>query len=232
MIIKRSFRWKEDDDYGIWGWQPVGLENVNSFESKAAGHDVIEHLPWSPIRRKGRTVQIGRLEDELMALGASHYIRGETGWYYDAYPHNVNRPHHHLGSSVYHDIMRPMQYGEAWLGDPGVTKGAGDGDEELREAMAYAMKLWHGEETDTETLAPPHGQRLAMLRFMRIGYNRAARTFPNATQARFLYDRIGEAVARHEPPEQEWPYDWEITVSVDTRKGTVRVTQPEELEGY
>lgn len=212
--LKRSFVWATDDEFGLEGWQPLGMDGVNSFDSKMTGHDVLEHMPGGPS---------DRFADELMALGAAHYIRGNTGWYYQAMPGNVNSPQDHLSASVYGDIMRPLQWEEAELPDaPDCTLDDQDMEEELQEVVRLAAKmaLDEGEPRVSDST------RERCLAWLKAGYDKAERTFPNAFQAMDLFNKIGEAMGHH--ARDAWE-GYRVDVTVDTETMTFHTETEEDL---
>jgi len=74
--IAKIFEYKEDKESGSMGW---GLKNAppefNAEVGLLVAHDTLEHFPNTT----------GSWEDELMALGAVAFIRGESGYFSDKY---------------------------------------------------------------------------------------------------------------------------------------------------
>lgn len=66
----RKFHVCTSDDYGITGLQMYGHEHFNPTTDFGVAHDILEHFPDDS----------GRMEDELMALGAIVYVRGYEEW--------------------------------------------------------------------------------------------------------------------------------------------------------
>ena len=75
-MISREFIYKEDE-HGNVGWIPEWLPNATSGDGRLVAHDVLEHMPNTSNRNSS--------EDELVAMGAMYFIRGETGLLYSPY---------------------------------------------------------------------------------------------------------------------------------------------------
>ena len=201
MILSRTFKWTMDEDFGYKGWQPADFPNGNSFESAMVAHDILEHVPPS---------HQNRFCDELMALGASHYIRGETGWYALHMPNNINTPESHLAGSIWADIMREASYDRDSILDPGPALKT-DADKSFREAISLARNdAFHEQDEDDPEI--PLNQWNRCLGWMQKGYLRSLELFPNPYHAMDLFDAIGKAMERHADQFE----GYEITVEVDT----------------
>lgn len=69
--LTRKFRYLESHDTGLQCFIPVSCMHVDSFnpgEGQLVAHDTLEHFLCD-----------GTIEDELMAIGAIHYIRADLG---------------------------------------------------------------------------------------------------------------------------------------------------------
>jgi len=58
------------EEFGTLGLRPAWYPNGDPLSGKAAAHDILEHFPKDD----------GSAEGELMALGASNYVRGDGGY--------------------------------------------------------------------------------------------------------------------------------------------------------
>lgn len=108
------FECAEHEDFGTLGWRLKGNSNADPLQGMAVAHDILEHAPNGDMG----------VEDELMALGASFYVR--------KYTTNM----HSLGANVASDIpevLRHAKYEGMGLRDPGRTA------ECLHEADIYDM---------------------------------------------------------------------------------------------
>lgn len=73
--LKAEFVWGTDQEIGDDGWIPKGNPSFNSMRGMGVAHDTMEHADLTS----------GSLEEEMMAFGAMLYIRGEGGYWWNAY---------------------------------------------------------------------------------------------------------------------------------------------------
>lgn len=169
-----AFECQPHEEYGSNGWKLIGNPNADPLSGMAVAHDVLEHPPNGDMG----------VEDELMALGASIYVRVFT------------RNMHSLGANVgsdLPDIMRHVWYEGMTLRDPGRTTATAieseidDALEVVRKETEYDADLrsnW-----DAETEARIRG-------WMRKGYRAAIRRWAGVN-TRSLFDEIETDADRH-----------------------------------
>jgi hypothetical protein len=68
---KYIFKIKEHPEYGTLGFVPSWYPGGDPLSGMAVAHDILEHFPHDD----------GSAEGEYMALGASLFIRGDSGYY-------------------------------------------------------------------------------------------------------------------------------------------------------
>jgi hypothetical protein len=119
------FTFGEDPEYGFSGWIPKFMPYNNAVTGAGAAHDIFEH---------GRGDD-GTVESELSALGASHYIRGEQGYYQDI--GNLLSPEEHLGSPI-SDMLEILHRRGRAVASPGRTHAL---DETTEQSFADASTM-------------------------------------------------------------------------------------------
>ena len=97
------FECAEHSDFGTNGWKLKGQTNADPLQGMAVAHDILEHAPNGDMG----------VEDEMIALGASLYVREFT----------TNM--HSLGANCSPDVREVLAH--AWyedfgLRDPGTTR--------------------------------------------------------------------------------------------------------------
>lgn len=127
------FTFGEDREYGFSGWIPKFMPYENAVTGLGAAHDILEH----GLRDDGT------VESELMALGVSHYIRGEQGYYVDI--GNVLPPEDHLAHPL-SDMLKVLSARGRVLANPGITKSLWEETEEsFAEASRKCLQLFEDE---------------------------------------------------------------------------------------
>jgi hypothetical protein len=71
MQLIREFIWEKNQTTHGYGWRPVSMPQFDAGGPLHVAHDVLEHESYSD----------GSLEEEMRALGATIFLRGEGGWY-------------------------------------------------------------------------------------------------------------------------------------------------------
>lgn len=184
MIIERKFVYGTDDEYGTTGWMPAWMRGANALGHEIVAHDVMEHLSNDSCQ----------YVDELQALGASIYIRSETGWYSYTMPNNINETWQHLGSTLHLDIIRASSGN--FRAPPRTVRLDDETEDEMTRAVDEAFRLTHSEMHEEDRLALPLRDvlRQRMIGWMRIGYRAARKAFPDQHGAMQMYRDIGKAV--------------------------------------
>lgn len=159
---KYIFLCEEHEDFGGLGWRPTWMPNADPLAGMGVAHDILEHMPHTD----------GSTEDEFKALASAWWIRGETGWFYENNPGNVNSSEDHI-SADFPDILNRIIMGERTLPQPRKTMPL---DEDTEEAFAKIITLGtntHFEEYEGNPGFVHFGQseaRANILGWMRIGY--------------------------------------------------------------
>lgn len=229
MIIEREFVYTEsDEDYGGAGWVPRGMEKANAFEATMIGHDVMEHIGG----------ESDRYVDELLALGASVYVRTENGWYsMGRMAQNINETWQHLGSSLLMDVFRDAWYEGRDIRHPGRTRPLDAMQEsEFEMAIDYCINLAKFEldsEEREEGMRKLHSCRYTMLGWLRKGYRRAVRLYGRHRQHRALdaFIEMGEKLQRETRDESDRYEGYRVKVRLDTKTmKTTIITEEDEHE--
>lgn len=118
------FEWREDEEFGGYGWIAKGYPNFNITAPGNFGHDCIEHFP--------RGLQRGPAIDELLALGARWRIRVDGGWWWQQ--RFWMTPEESFGGEL-HTILRNVGHTNMELPAPRNTPEAFCADDILTEAV-------------------------------------------------------------------------------------------------
>lgn len=183
---KYTFVCKEHEEYGGLGWQPDWMPNADPLPGMGVAHDILEHTPNTD----------GSTEDEFKALGGAWWVRGETGWFYENNPHNVNTPEQHL-SADFPDILNRVLRDERTFNVPRKTMPL---DEETEEAFSkiitlgtqdhYDEQLDAGNDPDSfQVVFTDDDARERITGWMRIGYRE--------TKARFAHSQCPNHEVAH-----------------------------------
>jgi hypothetical protein len=167
---KLVFVCEEHQEFGENGWRLEKATNADPLGGMAVAHDCLEHPPNGDMG----------VEDELMALGASFYVRYYT------------RNMHSLGANVggdLPDVLRHVQYEGMALGDPGRTQ-AIDCEEEIDDALESLTKA--AEYDDQLTVDKEILRRLRG--WFRRGYRSAVKRYAGINRGclRAAFDEIEE----------------------------------------
>lgn len=191
MILKRTFIYKTDDDYGHDGWAPKWIHKANVLPAEIIPHDVLEHI---------ETDETCRYVDELKALGASIYVRTQPGWYYRHRPNSMATPAEHLASTLYHEVLREAHYEGATIRQPPRTVWCA-AEYEIEAALDACARTTRDEADVGEELGLFSAQmRACMQGWLRIGYRRAQRAYKGHPQLLLVdaWDKLARAVPEHD----------------------------------
>lgn len=198
----------KDDETGTLGLGIVGAPRHEGMNAATEGlliaHDLIEH--------QNGLAAIGGIDDELEALGAIWYVRGQHG--------ELTRDGSGSRFTVYENIasdvvrmFRDYAMGAYVAAQP--RSGKVSHDDDLQQILTDADETWRGEvDGEDEYIRSRHGVNTAQLwsayrgialARMRIGYAKARRRWErrgrHAANNRFW--QIAEAVQPHCQPEYE-----------------------------
>lgn len=178
--ITGTFICELNPEYGDLGLRPLDMPHADANGGMAVAHDLLEHFPGDS----------GSIADELMALGASYLLRGQTDYYQRT--GNVNPPEKHLASDFEELYMHFSTEGFP-VGDPGNVEPVDDEDAEetFQSAVEIGMDnivdifdfnedAEDGEESESSQLLATFTSdeyRARMLGWLRRGYQRAVERF-------------------------------------------------------
>lgn len=189
-VILEAF---EDESVGTLG---LGLEGMPCDDiTNASGtgaliaHDLLEHVNGPQ--------HIGGIPDELEALGALWFTRGQHG--------ELNRDgsgsHYSVGENIAHDLTRMFRDHFYGAGMPTTkrVRPVGDQDESLKEIVAVCMRDAPREVDTGDTCGPElRAYCRAALYRMRMGYRKAYRMHRgDAHAANRLFWAVAAAVHPH-----------------------------------
>jgi hypothetical protein len=181
-----SFDWREDKEFGHYGWIMTGMPDFNASTGLGIAHDTLEHFANGD----------GSLTDEMMAFGAMMYIRGEGG-YFDALPNNNNVPHLQLGGDICR-FLQDERRGSIHIRKPPRTYSIGEMDSEIQLSIKEGVRLANSELDDGDTPFSTGEVTDRMIGWMRIGYRKAERRYCNAAPIYLahLFTEIRDTVDR------------------------------------
>jgi hypothetical protein len=131
-----------------------------------------------------------------MAMGACVYVRGLSGWFYEAYPINVNTTEQHIASTVV-DVMGKVRTGEDLFGDPGVTRRVRSDEyvePMLETILQEAKRGWLANMEDEGPLKQTELDRI--LGWMRVGYRAAERRYGciGSSAVSYLFTKVSRQI--------------------------------------
>lgn len=160
-----DFRHEENPDTGYEGLVPVWVRNAEPGSPMTSAHDIMEHFPGEI-----------NTDNELLALGAMLFIRGEGGyWHY--LPHlRIQCPGHHLSGDLHNMWEERYKWGD--LTDPGRTTRLESEQAEfwIEEAIRRTRKslTWN-----PNIEAPSREWYRWVQGWLRKGYRKAAKRYQN-----------------------------------------------------
>lgn len=190
--ILRSF---EDSSTGSLGLgakdMPINDDTNAALDGLTIAHDLLEHV--------NGVEHIGSIDDELEALGAIWYVRGQfNDIRRDGYGSRFT-PNEAMAGDVVR-MFRDHIDGDAYV-SPSVPRTMPcEADIEFEEVMRIARDSYRGELNDPH--ADNIGERWAYYRAvclarMRIGYRKAHRKYKSARRANDLFWKVAGAVDRY-----------------------------------
>lgn len=108
-MIVRSFIFENNDETGDDGWRPSWLAGADPINGMGLAHDMLEH----------RLRDDGSVNHELIAFGATWWIRSLSGWF------SYNRPYTSAEYQLYAsfpNVFEQVVWGDDKLRDPGPTR--------------------------------------------------------------------------------------------------------------
>jgi hypothetical protein len=180
--MKRTFTWGRHDngDGLIPDFMPGGWPCL---EGGLIAHDCLEH----PLGNGG-------CENELMALGAVWFGRGEMGYLGGT----MRSPEETVGFDVA-QCLEQVFYGAQTLTHPGRTTALEDADSYLTDITLRGMEVFRQErkyDQNQDEGALPHDASARVLGWMRRGYRWARRTYKDSHNLTRLFDDIAGRVGK------------------------------------
>lgn len=183
---------KRDDEFGGIGLCIPGTNPTVTFNPAQDGltvaHDLIEHVNGPR--------EIGTIDDELEALGAVWFVRGQFSDLNRDGRGSAYTAHENIASDITR-MFRDFFYGSYVSLSVPRTR-ACEADDDFREIIECAVKEARSELNDDEIPEEvAHKQRMYMavcLPRMRIGYRKAKRKYKHGRDANRLFWEIADAV--------------------------------------
>lgn len=217
----REYRFRREiyEESGSEGWLLIGApETYIPIGGMGLAHDIMEH-------RIGDT---GSVEDELLALGAALYIRGEGGYWYKH--RGTPCPGYQLSGDFY-DLAHQYE-GLYNLSKPRRTTSLPDRvenwiEEACERGYSHVMEYWHGEDLDLngedKDLADAVNSFIANIPgWLRRGYRMARRRYKSLRPYHLseTFAEIAEAADKHLKNAEEFEI---LVVLFDEKKGDAKV---------
>jgi len=210
--MKAKIFTKEDHpEYGHEGWRPVLAFDADPLQGMGTAHDCLEHFEDD----------IGRIHDEIQALGAAMYIRGDGGWWNRQ--SMVSCPGYHIAGDM-PDIFRHELEGMDFKTPPKtkpLTESWAESYidsciEHSREHLNDYFRNDIEEEDWTKKWIEDNLKKLQG--WLRIGYRRAKRRYPCPCQATYMFNDLAQ---RCDELLGIANYGQEMRVVVNIRRATV-----------
>lgn len=156
-----TFTVAEHEEYGGLGFKPSWYPNGDPLPGMAVAHDILEHFPGDD----------GSVEGELQALGASLYIRGESGYTARYSMHPVEK---HIGADfpLLWEHMQHEDHRDMVKECPKVRESSLL--EQCRECVRYGVNDIEGNEVDP---LPSKECRERMACWLAVGFKRAEKRY-------------------------------------------------------
>ena len=214
MILERTFKLDEHEEYGTLGFKPIDMPHADPLQGMAVVHDVLEHFPNDD----------GGVEAELMALGAMFRVRGEAFFAargcadFDPAEHcaaDFGELRHHIEAEGFSLIKPGGQEGMAPLDD-----------EHVEEWIERTLRLARNNDyhDDTDAMFWDGDRALRAKRWLRLGYARACDRFEGTSTAELAHlfanaeNYVDRVLKTH--GEEYIGSEWRLTI--DTEKRTFR----------
>ena len=220
MKITRKFEYRNNEEYDHMGLAMVGRSWADPAMGLGVTHDILEHAP----RDNGST------EGELMALGASIYVRSGHDYY-----ERIGRFHTDPSDHISSDFPLLWNYmvrdGRETLTSPGKIKPLDDSndDDSILETVRKAVELCRGEfDPDDFPTFLQESETEKIIGWMRKGYRYAQRRFKGIRRCRLtnMFIATERAVDRQLRELEEWGHGEGtlVTVTIDLINLTTKVT--------
>lgn len=184
-MSRTIFEWREDEEFGGYGWIPKGKPHFNANEGLGIAHDTLEHFPAD--------ANVETMDAEMRAFGAMLYMRVESGWYYqNAYRGAADV---HLGSDIGR-FLQEVRFDQWKLTNPGITRRIDETMEDEMDAIfKTAIKNANEWRDDDPHFKLDHTTDW-MRGWMRRGYRACIKRYHGAKphELAYLFDQVKETV--------------------------------------
>lgn len=188
---------------------------MDPFSGMGTAHDMLEHFP----RDKGST------EEELMALGASFFVRDFGGYHAQKGSRNSN-PGYHMGPDIADQQGYKSDRGEGMaLRDPGRTTACEEIDEFIAEALKEARKESYERNDGKIPMYLHKSEEKKIYGWMRKGYRKAVRRYKGmkSWHVCHVFMLIEEAVDKFLKHCED--YGQKVKIYVDVDRSLVRLDE-------
>jgi hypothetical protein len=216
--ITATFEVKIHEEFGIKGLAMVGRNWADPYDGMAVAHDILEH----------GVDDTGTQEEELMALGATFYVRNMDA-YYDHKGKYVTDLAIHIASDMLEQVHIMHSTGKQHWDDPGRVRLCDPHIEDtLTVLVSEVKKLMHSEFDRFSDVPPAFREAIEftkMKRWLRKGYHRAVKQYAalQPYQVCNLFEEI-EKKADHFLKHAE-PYGAQCKITVDLEKRTITLQE-------
>lgn len=229
-MLTARFVMAENMDTGEIGLKMKGRDWFDPTSGEVIAHDILEHQLGDD----------GSVEHELMALGASIYVRCGRAWYAEKGLFTADPAYQMSGDIGIYQARYMAGQGRDELRDPGRTRPInrsqdglnGETIDSLLHRCAQRALVTFNEDHDHDILAPQWLQNPErLIGWMRRGYNAASRRWRRMGmmpwETMWLYNEVNRVVKEETRGLDEGD---EITVSINPRatKVVVRIEGREE----
>jgi hypothetical protein len=217
-IITAIFEAKTHEEYGEVGLAMVGRSWADPYAGMAVAHDILEH----------GIDDTGTQEEELMALGASFYVRN-MGDYYRRNGQRDCSPTANIAADMPEQVRIMDEAGKQHWNDPGRVRLCNHHIEmELLEFVIKTKELIRSEFDRISDVPPAFRQATEftkMKRWLRKGYHRAAKQYAalRPYQVCNLFEEIARKADRFIKHAE--PYGSQCEITVDLEKCTVTLRE-------
>jgi hypothetical protein len=180
-MITTKFDWREDREFGGFGWILQGFPNFNVSQGLGIAHDTLEHF------KNGD----GSLTHEMLAFGSMLFTRVECCWFSSR--GNYRGAIINLSSDIM-GFLRDVYYGNSNVLKPPKTRKL---DDYLEDEIKGVMSKGYRDATQEYEVTDDMSETIQrMVGWMRIGYRKAKRRFHGNTsdELGFLFDEIVRTV--------------------------------------
>lgn len=188
---------------------PQFAELFSASEGRLLAHDLLEHV--------NGLKEIGTVADELQALGAVMYIRGEA--------FAISKQQRQSSEEIIaSDLIEQFRY----YRQDGMSMTTPDNEPDewalgiMDEAEPVIKYEWDEEDRDAEFYEELNRFLESVPHFLQMGYDKAEALYPCQEEALMLFDNIGEALDPHCKPDYEGQ---QVEMTINKDNGNVYVDE-------